>query len=80
MDPERPPHPGEITYVDGNTNEVVAVCKVDEVPEAGRFARTQDGAWVPVVRVVATTAEKQRFVAEYGPDGQLLRHTVQLAE
>ncbi len=70
-------HPGSITYVDGNTDSIVAECPVSEVPESGRFVDTGKGL-VPVVRVVATSAGDQRFVREYGPAGELLRTTVQV--
>ena len=71
-------HPGKITYIDGDTNEVVAERNAVDVPESGRFADTPEGR-VAVVRVESRTAGAERFVREYGPDGSLLRATVMLA-
>jgi len=72
-----PKHPGTITYVDGNTGEE-STSPISEVPEELRFAPDQDGNLVPIVRVVARTAGNQRTIHELGPDGQLLRSTVQI--
>lgn len=70
-------HPGTVEYVDGNTGKVTRTAKVDEVPESLRFAPTDQGP-VPVVRVVAHVHGNERTIREYGPDGALLRSTVQL--
>ncbi|HZN94023.1 MAG TPA: hypothetical protein VFB81_15025 [Myxococcales bacterium] len=72
-----PQHPGTIVYVNGDTGEESA-SPISEVPEELRFAPDQDGNLVPVVRVVARTAGDQRNIHELGPDGQLLRSTVQI--
>jgi hypothetical protein len=74
---EPPPHPGRVTYLNGNTGEVVSEKPVAEVPEHLRFAPDETGALVPVVKVVATVAGAQRSMREYGPDDQLLRTTLQ---
>jgi hypothetical protein len=50
-----------------------------DVPGFMAFAYTPEGR-VPVVRVVATTLEDKRWIREYGPDGQLLRSTLQLRD
>lgn len=71
-------HPGTVEYVDGDTGRVLATSPVETVPHALRFAPTERGA-VPVVRVVATTRGSQRTIREYGPEGELLRSTLQLA-
>jgi hypothetical protein len=71
-----PAHPGKITYVDGNTQQVLSTDDVSTVPESLRFADTPTGR-VPVVKVVATVAGNQRTIREYGPAGELLRSTVQ---
>jgi hypothetical protein len=73
-----PDHPGTIVFVDGDTNEETEEQAVD-VPESIRFAETPEGL-VPVVRVVARTAGTRRIIREYGPNGELLRSTVQIAE
>jgi hypothetical protein len=72
-------HPGKIEFVDGNKNEVIKVVTAEEVPEQFRFAPTTTGL-VPVTRVVATTVGDERTIREYGPDGQLLRSTIQLRQ
>lgn len=71
-------HPGTIEFVDGDTNEITEEDAAN-VPESLRFAETDEGL-VPVVRVVARTAGKQRFIREYGPGGELLRSTVQIQQ
>jgi hypothetical protein len=73
-----PDHPGTIVFVDGDTNEETEEQAAD-VPESIRFAETPEGL-VPVVRVVARTSGTRRIIREYGPDGELLRSTVQIAE
>lgn len=75
-----PKHPGTITYVDGNTDQVLSVAKIDTVPEAMRFAPGPNGKPVPVVKVVATVAGNQRFIRELGPGDVLLRSTTQLKQ
>jgi hypothetical protein len=75
----RPVHPGKIVYVDGNTGRVVAEENAKDVPEFMAFVRTPEGR-IPVVKVVATTLEDKRWIREYGPDGQLLRSTLQLRD
>jgi hypothetical protein len=72
-------HPGQIEYIDGNSDRVVKVLTASEVPEAARFAPTTKGL-VPVTRVVATIAGDERTIREYGPDGQFLRSTIQIRE
>lgn len=76
---ENPVHPGQITYLDGNTGDVVAVSDVQEVPESMRFVETESGL-VPVVKVVATIVENERLIQEYGPDDEILRSTKQVRE
>lgn len=73
----RPPHPGKIEFVDGDTNRVLSVDDVADVPERVAWAETEDGL-APVVRVVATTNGDRRTINEYGVDGALLRTTVQV--
>jgi hypothetical protein len=68
-------HPGTITYVDADAH-TEKVRSVADVPDRLRFADTASGK-VPVVRVVARIAGGQRFIREYGPNGELLRSTVQ---
>jgi hypothetical protein len=75
---EQPRHPGTIVYVDGDTGEETTE-DAAAVPESLRFAETEEGL-VPVVRVVARTAGDRRYIREYGPDGELLRSTTQIAE
>jgi hypothetical protein len=70
----RPPHPGTIVYVDERGEQRRPV---NEVPESLRYGEVEGGKWLPVVRVVATTAGDQRVIREYGPGGELLRSTVQ---
>jgi hypothetical protein len=71
-------HPGTITYVDADAGSEKAL-PVARVPEAMRFAPNAKGVLVPVVRVVARVAGKQRFIRELGPNDEFLRETVQLA-
>ena len=68
-------HPGTITFVEGTTETVE---QASTVPESIRFAPDKDGVLTPVVRVVATVSGNQREIKEYGPDGALLRSTIQL--
>jgi hypothetical protein len=68
-------HPGHIVFFENE--RVVSVARAASVPESARFAPSASGP-VPVVKVVASRAGAQRFIREYGPEGQLLRSTVQL--
>ena len=72
-------HPGSIVYIDGDTSEVVAERKACDVPEHMRFVQAKEGA-VPVVRVISSTLGDRRTIREFGPNGELLRSTVQLRE
>jgi hypothetical protein len=72
-----PQHPGTIVYVDADTGEE-RISPISEVPEAFRFAPGQDGRMVPIVRVVARVAGDQRTIQELGPEGEILRSTVQI--
>lgn len=72
-----PTHPGTIVYVNGNTGEE-RTSPISEVPEDFRYAPDRDGRLIPIVRVVAQTVGNQRSIHELGPDGQLLRSTVQI--
>ena len=73
-----PEHPGKIVFVDGTTQEVTKELPASEVPFGIRFVET-DAGLVPVVRIVNVTTDKQQTIRQYGPDGQLLRSTVQVA-
>lgn len=76
---DAPKHPGTIVFIDGITQEVTKEVPASEVPLNIRFVETEAGV-VPVVRIVNfTTAEKQ-IIRQYGPDGQLLRSTVQIRQ
>ncbi len=72
-----PPHPGTVTYVDGNTQKVVAVRPASELSERARFAARRGGELVPVVKVVSTKVGKEIHVVELGPGDEPLRRTVQ---
>ena len=74
-----PRHPGTIVYVNGNTGEESS-SPISEVPEDFRFAPGKDGQLIPIVRVVARTVGDQRHIHEMGPDGELLRSTVQIKD
>mgnify|MGYP001184563251 CR=1 FL=1 len=69
-------HPGKIVYVDGNSGRTLSVDDAERVPRALRFVPTPLGP-VPVVRVVSAIVGNQQLVHAYGPDGELLRSTVQ---
>ena len=73
-----PKHPGTIQFVDGMTKQVTRTLQAHEVPPAFRFAKDASGTLVPVVKVVAIEEGDRRTLREYGPEGQLLRSTVQL--
>jgi hypothetical protein len=72
----KPPHPGTITYIDGDTQRSLAVRPVADVPEESRYVKVGD-TWVPVVKVVATMVGEQSRVTELGPNDQPLRTTTQ---
>ncbi|WP_158623393.1 hypothetical protein [Corallococcus sp. CA053C] len=50
-----------------------------QVPEALQYAQGPKG-WVPVVKVIALEEGNQRTLREYGPEGELLRSTVQVRQ
>ncbi|MCY1021295.1 hypothetical protein [Pyxidicoccus sp. MSG2] len=75
---QAPKHPGTIVYIDGTTQTETERVDISEVPEPLRYAPTKKGL-VPVVKVVAYTEGNYRTLREYGPDGELLRSTVQTA-
>jgi hypothetical protein len=69
-------HPGTITFVDkdAGTEKVVSA---DQVPEGMRFGKIASGEEVPVTRVEAQLRGEERVIKELGPNGELLRTTVQ---
>ncbi|HZI10396.1 MAG TPA: hypothetical protein VE153_08355 [Myxococcus sp.] len=77
---QAPKHPGTIVYVDGATQKETDRQSIDKVPESLRFAPTEEGGLVPVVKVVAHTEGERRIIREYGPAGELLRSTVQVKQ
>jgi len=74
-----PEHPGKIIFVDGLTQEITKELPAAEVPFGIRFVETEAGL-VPVVKIVNIATDKQQTIRQYGPDGQLLRSTVQVAD
>jgi hypothetical protein len=70
-----PAHPGKIVFYDGDRK--IDEDRAEDVPDDVKFALNDDGAWVPVVRVVRSAmgsdADK---IEEFGPKGELLRSTV----
>ncbi len=72
-------HPGKIVFVDGKTHQITDTLQAAEVPESIRFAETAKG-WVPVVKIVEITTDKERFIHFYGPDDQFLKSTIQVRE
>jgi hypothetical protein len=73
-----PAHPGKIVFIDGITQEITKELSASAVPFGIRFVET-DAGLVPVVKIVNITTDKQQTIRQYGPDGQLLRSTVQVA-
>ena len=72
-----PTHPGKIIFIDGVTQEITAEKSAAEVPSRIRFVETPQGR-VPVVKIVNFTTEDKRTIRQYGPEGQLLKSTVQM--
>ena len=72
-------HPGKITFVDGNTQEITREADASEVPFSIAFVEV-DGCYQPVVQIVAFTSEDRRIIRQYGTNGQLLNSTVQLRQ
>ncbi len=70
-------HPGVIVFFDGE--RPVASRLASELPASMLFADTPSGR-VPVVKVVAHVGDDRREILEFGPDGQLLRSTLQIRE
>ena len=70
-------HPGVIVFFDGERQ--VATRRASELPDSMLFADTPSGR-VPVVKVVAHVGDDRREILEFGPDGQLLRSTLQIRE
>ena len=68
-------HPGTIEFVDGATGQVTRTERAEDVPEAIAFARGK-----PVTRIVITGDGEQREIRSYGPDGEFLTATYQIAE
>jgi hypothetical protein len=79
---QTPQHPGRIVYLDGNTGDVVSEEPADQVPDEFRFAPDEDGALIPILKVVATVSAdgRTREIFEFGPDDALLRTTLQRRE
>ena len=74
-----PEHPGKIVFVDGFTQEIMQEVSASEVPFGIRFVETEAGL-VPVVKIVNLTTDERQTIRQYGPDGELLRSTVQIAD
>jgi hypothetical protein len=68
-------HPGTIEIVDGATGRVTKTERAEDVPETIAFA---DGK--PVTRIVVHEAGDRREIRSYGPDGEFLSATYQIAE
>jgi hypothetical protein len=73
------PHPGTIEFIDGDTGEVVDRAKVADLPPSMCFEKDEHGTRIPVVKIVAHTTADRRTILAYGPKGELLRTTTQLA-
>ncbi|MBK6689053.1 MAG: hypothetical protein IPG45_31590 [Deltaproteobacteria bacterium] len=69
-------HPGFITYVDADA-QTEQVASVEGLADALCFAPNERGDLVPVVRVVASRQADERHILEYGPQGEVLRSTIQ---
>ena len=72
------PHPGTITFVDGNTQQITEQVAASDVPFEIAFVEIEDGAYRPVVRIEDFTSPDQRVILQFGPDGELLESTIQL--
>jgi hypothetical protein len=72
-----PRHPGTIEFVDGATGATVEVVPAESVDPALRWLPGPDGELRPVVRVEITTDGDRRTIRELGPDGELLRSSLQ---
>lgn len=70
-------HPGRVTFVNGNTNEIIDEEDVATVPPSIAFVEL-DGKRYPVVRIVVFEDEDRRIIRQYGEDGTLLLSTVQI--
>jgi hypothetical protein len=68
-------HPGTIEFVDGASGRVTSTERAEDVPEAIAFAGGK-----PVTRIVVTQVDDQREIRSYGPDGEFLSATYQIAE
>lgn len=73
-------HPGTIEFVDGASGRVTSTERAEDVPEAIAFARGEDGGQRPVTRIVVITDGDRREIRSYGPDGEFLTATHQIAE
>jgi hypothetical protein len=73
-------HPGTIEFVDGASGRVTSTERAEDVPEAIAFARGEDGGPRPVTRIVVITDGDRREIRSYGPDGEFLTATHQIAE
>ncbi len=69
-------HPGFITYVDAEA-QTERVASVEGLADVLCFAPNDRGELIPVVRVVASLGAEERHILEYGPQGELLRSTLQ---
>jgi hypothetical protein len=76
-DKSAPTHPGKIVFMEGDT--VTHEEDASEVPFSIRFIETPEGL-VPVVKIVAVVAGNKRTIRQYGPQGQLLKSTVQVRD
>lgn len=74
-----PAHPGTILFVDENSGKEHSR-PISEVPEQLRFAQDASGQMIPVVKVVAHAVGQQRTIREYGPNGEMLRSTIQIKQ
>lgn len=79
MSAKKPKHPGTIIFIDGNTGQITDEMKASEVPDSIRYAEGENGL-LPVVKIISTIAGKQRIIRQYGPEGQLLKSTIQIKE
>jgi hypothetical protein len=73
-----PPHPGTIELIDAVSGKLLERRSAAELGDAA-WAADAEGNEVPIVRVLLSEHGDRRELHAFGPDGQFLKTTLQLA-
>lgn len=75
--PDGQRHPGQISHNDQVAGRTWTDPAAD-APQSVAWVR-KDGKWVPVVKIILSGTGDRREITKYGPEGEILEHTMMIA-